>query len=345
MDDSLVTSTSSPNSAGGTTTVYKYFQAGGGALESDNSILVAGSYVTRTEVTTSSGSVSWTPNEQDLALVHYLANGTRDMSFGTNGIAILPITPTGVATSTAMGSNVLIQPNGSIVEVGTATGPSGYSDTLLARFNSNGSPDTTFGGVGYVLVDLGTASKGFTAALQPNGQIVAAGLVATSFNQYGGPLTWGFATERLNTDGSLDTAFGTGGAVVTQVEYDDDYTVAVGLETINGQTMIVDAGTASNSSDSQVIAVSRYTPNGTLDSGTAFTPAAALAARTSAALPAPSAVVPSNPLADPAPRSVSTGPSAATPAAPSIIPGPGLIAQSLEDSASLDTMLPDRRQR
>ena len=57
--------------------MYKYFTASGGALESDNSILVAGSYVTDTKVTDELRKVlSWTTNEQDLALVHYLANGT-----------------------------------------------------------------------------------------------------------------------------------------------------------------------------------------------------------------------------------------------------------------------------
>ena len=76
--------------------MYKYFNPSGGALESDNSILVAGSYVTDTKVTNSSGTtLSWTTNEQDLALVHYLANGTRDLSFGTNGIASRPLRPPG----------------------------------------------------------------------------------------------------------------------------------------------------------------------------------------------------------------------------------------------------------
>ena len=115
---------------------------------------------------------------------------TRDLSFGTNGIAITPITPTGVTTSNAWGTNVLVQSNGAIVEVGTAVGSSGYADFVLSRYNSNGTPDVSFGGIGYVLVDLGTASNGHTVALQPNGQIVAAGLVATSLSQFGGPLTW-----------------------------------------------------------------------------------------------------------------------------------------------------------
>jgi uncharacterized delta-60 repeat protein len=285
VDTSLNTSTSAANSYGGTTTVYQYFDPASGVLESDNSILVAGSYVTDTKVTNSSGTVlSWTANDSDLALVHYLANGTRDLSFGTNGIVITPITPPGVTTSSASGTNVVVQPNGAIVEVGTAVGSSGYNDILVARYNANGTADTSFGSVGYVLVDLGS-SAGYsdtTVALQPNGQIVAASSMATSFFPPPGdaPLTYGFATVRLNTDGSLDTSFGTGGTVVTQVLYDDSESNEVALETINSQTMIVDAGTAESNGGPSCFALVRYAPNGNPDSGVLVTqqPPASVAA-------------------------------------------------------------------
>ena len=343
VDNSLSTSSSTPNSSGGTTTVYTYFSASGGALESDNSILVAGTYVTETKVTTSSGSYRWTTNEQDLALVHYLANGTRDLSFGTNGIAITPITPTGVTTSDATGSNVLVQPNGAIVEVGTATGPNGSSDFVVARYNANGTLDTSFAsGVGTALVAVGAFPRGDSVALQPNGQIVAAGLVATTLNQYGKPATTGFATVRLNADGSLDTTFGTSGAVITQVLYNDFYSVAVGLETIDSQTMIVDAGTAqiSSTNSTQDFALVRYTPSGSLDSGTA---SAAMTAA-SPTLTGPTGIISVGSLADESPSSRSIGPAEPAPAT-STVPGPGLVLQALESPDFLDTLLPGRRRR
>jgi uncharacterized delta-60 repeat protein len=271
VDTSLNTSSSAANSYGGITTVYQYFDPASGVLESDNSVLVAGSYVTDTKVTNSSGTVlSWTTNDSDLALVHYLADGAGDMSFGTNGIVITPITPPGVTTSNAWGTDVLVQPNGAIVEAGRAVGSSGYNDILVARYNANGTADTSFGGVGDVLVDLGSSagySGGATVALQPNGQIVAAGSVATG----SAPLTYGFATVRLNTDGSLDTSFGTGGTVVTQVLYDDPDSNAVALETVNSETMIVDAATAEDASNNQYFALARYTPNGNPDAGVLVT--------------------------------------------------------------------------
>ncbi len=269
VDTSLNTSTSSPNSLGGTTTVYQFFQPAGAALKSDGSILIAGTYVTDTNVTTSSGSYSWTTNERELALVHYLATGERDMSFGSDGIAITPITPTGVASSNAGGSNIAIQPNGAIVEVGTATGSNGYNDVVLARYNSNGTLDPTFGGIGYALVDLGVASSGDSVVVEPDGEVAAAGLVVTSFypGPQGAPLTWAFATVGLTSAGLLDPTFGSGGVTVTQVLYDDLYSVTAATETINNQTMIVDAGTAQASgSNSQDFALARYNSTGSLDS-------------------------------------------------------------------------------
>ena len=98
-------------------------------------------------------------SQQDLALVHYTAKGKRDTSFGgaTNGIVITPVTPTGVTSSNARASSLVVQPNGAIVEVGTATGPGGHADFVLARYNSDGTTDDSFSGAGYVLVDLGAS--------------------------------------------------------------------------------------------------------------------------------------------------------------------------------------------
>ncbi len=340
VDSSLTTSTTNSNPGGGTTTVYKYFTASGGALESDNSVLVAGSYVTETKVTTKSGSVSWTLNERDLALVHYLANGQRDLTFGSAGIAVTPITPAGVTTSNAGGTNVVIQTDGAIVVVGTAAGSSGYTDFVVARYNSIGTLDGSFGGGGYALTDLGAAASGDSVVLQPNGQIVAAGLVATSLNQYGTPLTWGFATERLNIDGSLDTSFGTGGAVVTAVLYDDNYSVAVGLETINSQTMIVDAGTAGNS----VFGLVRYTPNGSLDSGGSEPAIAAFRGSASPTTTVSMVTISHGSLADSSPISPATD-AVESVSDDMMIPGSGLVLQALESPDFLDTLLPGRRRR
>jgi uncharacterized delta-60 repeat protein len=316
--------------------------------------------VTETGVTTSSGSTTWTINERDLALVHYLAGGARDLSFGTGGIAIMPVTPTGVTTLNATGNNIAVQPDGAIVEVGTEQWPSdAYNDMVLARYSANGTPDTTFGGgAGYTLIDMGTLgtypsgdsvwSLGDSVALQPNGQILAAGTVATSFGSTGHPAAFGFATVRLNSDGSLDPTFGTNGAAITQVLYNEYDPVSIGLETLNNQTMIVDATRAmvSSTNATQEFALVRYTPSGSLDSGTASaaTPAA-LSTQSAGTVTSLASVPRGGSLAGTPMGLVSAGLVGSAPAAPSIIPVAGLVPQALDTPGYFDTLLTGRKRR
>jgi uncharacterized delta-60 repeat protein len=294
--------------------------------------------------------------ERDLALVHYLPNGARDLSFGNQGIVITRITPTGVTISNAFGSSSIVQSDGRLLELGSAVGPDGDYDIVLARYNANGTADTSFGGdAGYTLIDQGTLgtypsgaqvwSFGDSVALQPNGQIVAAGTVATSFGSTGHPAAYGFATVRLNADGSLDSGFGTSGAAIAQVLYNEYDPVSIGLETINNQTMIVDAARAmvSSSNNTQEFALVRYTPSGSLDSGIASATTAAFSARTSGAAPSHAGPAPGGPLAGTPMGRMSTGLAVSMPTAPSIIPVAGLVPQALDSLDFFDALLPSRR--
>ncbi|MGE7388404.1 calcium-binding protein [Streptomyces sp. NPDC004126] len=110
---------------------------------------------------------------------------------------------------------MVIQPDGKIVTVGlTVPAAGGYSDFALARYNPDGSLDTTFNGDGdndgRIQTDLrGGDDVADAVAVQPDGKLVVAGYSAE-------PDTAGsFTVARFNPDGSLDTAFGTGGFAVT----------------------------------------------------------------------------------------------------------------------------------
>src|SRR5947199_6671399 len=100
--------------------------------------------------------------------------------------------------------NVVIpQPDGKVIAAGRFTFAKNVARNRIARFNSNGSLDTTF--------DPGTGADGeITAAvLQPDGRIVVAGRF-TSFN--------GFTHHgicRLNANGSVDQTFGLGSGINT----------------------------------------------------------------------------------------------------------------------------------
>lgn len=143
---------------------------------------------------------------EEFALARYKTDGTLDTTFGTGG-----------KVSTAIGASggnivaVAVQSDGKIVAAGSARNGSGYSDFALARYNADGSLDTAFGTDGKVLTDITAGDQDWinAVAIQSDGKIVAAG------QAYSGSDYYDIALARYNTDGSLDTAFGTGGIVIT----------------------------------------------------------------------------------------------------------------------------------
>src|SRR5437763_14108120 len=108
-------------------------------------------------------------------VVRYNSNGSLDRSFGNGGI---------VTTTFPEGSyafDVALQPDGKIIAAGTVFvdfNPGEMSDTdfALARYNSDGSLDTTFGNGGMVTTDFfGNEDDAFSILIQPDGKIVAVG--------------------------------------------------------------------------------------------------------------------------------------------------------------------------
>jgi uncharacterized delta-60 repeat protein len=110
-------------------------EASGVALESDGRILVAGS--------TETG-----PDQQssDFALTRYTPDGSLDTTFGSGGRVV-----TDFAGGLDQARAILIQPDGRIVVAGFAGKSSGGSGGALARYNSDGSPDPSFGSSGRVI--------------------------------------------------------------------------------------------------------------------------------------------------------------------------------------------------
>ncbi|MCQ3814399.1 MAG: hypothetical protein KTU85_08290, partial [Acidimicrobiia bacterium] len=122
-----------------------------------------------------------------------------------------------------------------------------------------GSLDPTFGIGGTVTSDFGTlASEIHAAAEQPDGKIVVAGFVQTAAGNRD------FALARYNTDGTLDTAFGTDGRVVTDVGAGaNDEARAVAVQP-DGKIVAAGHATVSGGRD---FALARYNTDGSLDTG------------------------------------------------------------------------------
>jgi uncharacterized delta-60 repeat protein len=104
-----------------------------------------------------------------LSAVRYEPTGILDQTFGVKGIASSPFPGDAGAFSLA------IQPDGKIVAAGLAFGSALY-DFALARFNSDGSPDASFGVDSRVVTDFFGQSDGVRGVVvEPDGKIVAAG--------------------------------------------------------------------------------------------------------------------------------------------------------------------------
>ncbi len=156
---------------------------------------------------------------------------------------------------------VAVQPDGKILAAGT-----GYnefdSDFAVARYNPDGSRDTTFGG-GTGMVTTGIFYYGYdevrAIAVQPDGKIIAAGVGSTCYEVCA---LISFAVVRYNPDGSLDTSFGGDGVVVTVIASSDDRPYSVAIQP-DGKILVAGRSGASGQTDFTLV---RYNTDGTLDS-------------------------------------------------------------------------------
>jgi uncharacterized delta-60 repeat protein len=189
------------------------------------------------------------------------ADGSLDASFGVGGLARAGINDGDLMPS---GCRPIVQPDDKIIICGTrlSNGTSG-SDFLVARFNADGTLDTTFGASGLITIDFdhGTGSdQADGVALQSDGSIVVAGTTRGAESN-----TEAFAVARLTGAGALDATFGAGTGQAT-IEFDGSgsgndqaYTVAV-----QPDDKIIIAGSTATPSGSNV-AVVRLTSNGSAD--------------------------------------------------------------------------------
>jgi uncharacterized delta-60 repeat protein len=177
----------------------------------------------------------------DFALARYNTDGSLDGTFGGGGQVT-----TDWGTPLDAISAIALQADGKIVAVGlTAPSGLGTSDFGVARYNTDGSLDATFGAGGKVATDFGGGEQGNAVVIQTDGKIVAAG--ASDGN---------FALARYNANGTLDTAFGSGGMVITDFGA-GEFAFELALQ---ADGKIIAAGMSGSD-----FALARYNPNGSLD--------------------------------------------------------------------------------
>ena len=149
------------------------------AIQSDGKIVCLGDYV------------HLIGGDRDFILFRLLSNGVLDTSFGLGGW----VTTDFGGEERAM--DLVIQGDGKLVAVGRTDWGSGGLFAVLARYNGNGTLDTTFGAAGKSLTPYSSYWEG--VALQSDGKIVVAGY--TDF------FPGGFSVARFTTEGDLDGTF------------------------------------------------------------------------------------------------------------------------------------------
>ncbi len=221
--------------------------AGAVAIQSDGKIVAAGY--------SNSGTASAV--NRDFTLLRYNANGTLDNSFGVGGKVI-----TDFGSSIDDQANAMaIQSDGKIIAVGYyGLDSSAGADYALARYNVDGSLDTSFGTGGKVVTPVGnTYDEAYAVAIQADGKFVVAGISYNGANN-------DFSLVRYNTNGSLDNSFGTGGKVITAIGSGDDNASAVAIQS-NGKIVVAgESNSGTSTAPNYDFAVVRYNTDGTLDS-------------------------------------------------------------------------------
>ncbi|AHM61123.1 hypothetical protein D770_14345 [Flammeovirgaceae bacterium 311] len=189
----------------------------------------------------------------DFVLVRYKSNGKLDENFGTDGTVVTDFN----------GENdkpraVAVQSDGKIIVAGQSY-INRKADFSLVRYNRDGSPDTSFGshGDGKVVTEISAGDDlAISIAIQPDGKIVLAGEAHNGSNL-------DIALVRYNTNGSLDSSFGTrgDGKIITDFDGSNDNGRSISLQA-DGKIIVAGQTTKGNNGNAALV---RYNANGSLD--------------------------------------------------------------------------------
>jgi uncharacterized delta-60 repeat protein len=193
------------------------------------------------------------------AITRYNSNGTVDETFTSNTVAASRISSI-LSGGYFNPSGLMQQADGKIIISGTVSSTSStgsyISQIAVARFNADGSLDTTFDGTGIKSIPFSSSqyAQATTLDIQSDGKILIAGM------------TNGATVIRLNNDGSFDGTFGSNGVSVINwnVGINRAWDIAVQAD---GKILISGDG----NTGSQLV---RLTTNGALDTSFSATPIA-----------------------------------------------------------------------
>ena len=181
--------------------------------------------------------------------------------------ALAATTAPKVTPTTIPASAIAVRSDGGYYTAGSLADPAdrGHSRVVVAAYLASGVIDRRFGNQGSIVTDPSPLSNSASSiAVAPDGKIVVGGNAAfDTQSARGGNLL----VERLTVSGQLDTSFGKGGIVTTdlcaQCNFNDRVT---GLVVQPDGRIVVSAYSIHGGGDTRFI-VARYTGSGKLDAG------------------------------------------------------------------------------
>lgn len=181
-----------------------------------------------------------------IVLLGFNADGSTNTSFGTAGKTVTSFPGSNTPT------DAILQPDGKILVTGTWDG----SAYCIARFNANGTLDTTFGTGGNTITLLNGTGLTTSLAVQPDGKILMGGYFATSFQN-----PFDFIVFRYNANGTLDPSWDGDGYAINDFNAGYDYAFTLLIQS-DGKTIAAGHATTGGVGGFGMI---RYNTNGSLD--------------------------------------------------------------------------------
>jgi uncharacterized delta-60 repeat protein len=192
---------------------------------------------------------------REFALARYLPDGQLDSTFGPGGRVTTKFSSGGDEVH-----SVVIQPDGRILAAGRANGEFG-----LARYNSDGTLDSSFGISGRVTLDFdGSPDTAQAVALQADGKILVAGQIIREFPF---PISSRkrFGVARYNANGTLDASFGASGTVTTSFNNNEFLDAEAFAIVVQADGRFVVGGWTGAPPAGSDFALARYNIDGSLD--------------------------------------------------------------------------------
>jgi len=205
------------------------------ALQGDGKIVIA-------------GRSSTAYSGYDFAVVRIDTDGALDNSFGTEGKVT-----TDLGNSLDLLNALAIQQDGKIIAAGYSSGTS-HTNMSIARYNPDGTIDTSFNTDGRIINDLGYLSSGNSIAVLPDDKIIVAGISNSGSST-------DFLVSRFNPDGTLDNTFPGGGNNENDITGANDVANSIAVQS-NGKILVAGYSSAAGDNDFTVV---RYNTDGSLD--------------------------------------------------------------------------------